>query len=111
MFSFKFKVLCAFTAIYLVWGSTYLFVKVSLHSFPPFLLSSLRFFIGGGAVMMYAYWKREQFPKSKELIKQAILGCIIFMGGIMTVGLGSTTPIIELSFDYHHYAVLVCGLR
>lgn len=85
MFSFKFKVICAYTAIYLVWGSTYLFVKVSLHSFPPFLLSSLRFFIGGGAVMMYAYWKREQFPKSKELIKQAILGCIIFMGGIMTV--------------------------
>lgn len=85
MFSFKVKVICAFAAIYLVWGSTYLFVKISLHSFPPFMLSALRFFIGGGAVMVYALKIKSQFPQSKELIRQAILGCIIFIGGIMTV--------------------------
>ncbi len=85
MFSFRLKIIFAFAAIYLVWGSTYLFVKISLHSFPPFLLSTLRFFIGGGALMMYAYWVKDQFPQSKELLKQALLGCVIFIGGIMSV--------------------------
>jgi drug/metabolite transporter (DMT)-like permease len=85
MFSFKLKVIIAFAAIYLVWGSTFFFVKVALHSFSPFILSSLRFFIGGLSVMTFAVLKKNQFPKSNELIKQALLGCIIFMGGIMAV--------------------------
>lgn len=85
MFSFKFKIICAFAAIYLVWGSTYLFVKISLHSFPPFILSTLRFFIGGGALLIYTLAIKDTLPKSKELIRQAILGCVTFIGGIMSV--------------------------
>jgi drug/metabolite transporter (DMT)-like permease len=85
MFSQKLKIICAFAAIYLVWGSTFLFVKIALHSFSPFVLSTLRFFIGGSAVMAFAFLQKNQFPQSSELIKQAILGCVIFLGGIMAV--------------------------
>lgn len=85
MFSYKLKIICAFAAIYLVWGSTFLFVKIALHSFSPFILSTLRFFIGGSAVMAFAFWQKNKFPQSGELLKQAILGCVIFLGGIMAV--------------------------
>jgi hypothetical protein len=39
----KWKVLAAFAAIYLIWGSTYFFIREALDGFPPMLLGGLRF--------------------------------------------------------------------
>jgi drug/metabolite transporter (DMT)-like permease len=36
------KVLLAFAAVYLVWGSTYLAIRIGVESFPPLILAGLR---------------------------------------------------------------------
>ena len=41
------KVLAAFLALYVVWGSTYLFIKWTVAEIPPFLMGAMRHGIAG----------------------------------------------------------------
>src|SRR5438067_1724563 len=47
------QLLLAFAIIYLVWGSTFLAIRVGVHDVPPFLLAALRFLI---AVILLFGW-------------------------------------------------------
>src|SRR5258705_10473803 len=40
----------ALLAVYLIWGSTYLALRVALEGFPPFLMAGGRFVLAGGAI-------------------------------------------------------------
>ncbi|MCP9766341.1 EamA family transporter [Lacihabitans sp. LS3-19] len=85
MFSFRTKLVLAYIAIYFVWGSTFLFVKIALGSFPPFILSALRFIIGGTALLLFSIITKKSFPEKSELKKHSILGIVIFIGGVVAV--------------------------
>jgi drug/metabolite transporter (DMT)-like permease len=50
-------VLLAFAAVYLVWGSTYLAIRVGIESFPPFVLAGLRHVTAG--LFLYAIFRRK----------------------------------------------------
>jgi drug/metabolite transporter (DMT)-like permease len=45
-------VVVAFAALYLIWGSTYLGIKFSIETIPPFLMAGARFVLAG--IIMYA---------------------------------------------------------
>ena len=47
------RILLAFAAVYVVWGSTYLFIKYAIETMPPFLMGSGRFLIAG--TLLYAF--------------------------------------------------------
>ena len=83
--AYKLKMIVAFAAIYLVWGSTFSFVAISLRTFPPFLLSALRFLIGGFALSVYCFYRKEQMPTLHDLKKYSITGIVVFIGGVMSV--------------------------
>jgi drug/metabolite transporter (DMT)-like permease len=51
----KAKLLAAFAAIYVVWGSTYLAIKITLDTMPPFSMGAARFLSAG--LVLYA-WSR-----------------------------------------------------
>ncbi len=53
----KTLVLLAFAAVYLVWGSTYLAIRVGIESFPPFILAGIRHVIAG--LVLYAVFRRK----------------------------------------------------
>ena len=38
----KWKIVLAFSIIYLVWGSTFLAIRIGVNEVPPFLLAALR---------------------------------------------------------------------
>ncbi|MBN9386786.1 MAG: EamA family transporter [Chloroflexi bacterium] len=50
---FDIKVVLAFLAIYFVWGSTFLAIRVAVETFPPFLLVGFRCF--GAGLLLYAW--------------------------------------------------------
>lgn len=83
--SHRTRIILAFAVIYIVWGTTFLGVQVSLKSFPPFMLSALRLLLAGGALAVYCMVIGEGLPPRKELLKHAVLGVIIFVGGIVAV--------------------------
>jgi hypothetical protein len=46
--SFRAKVWTALWAVYIIWGSTYLFIAVAGETIPPMLAVSTRFIAAGG---------------------------------------------------------------
>ena len=82
---FGIKILLAFAAIYLIWGSTFYAVHIALKDFSPFLLSALRFLIAGILLFIYCIIRKEQLPAAMDVRKNAICGVVIFIGGVVSV--------------------------
>ena len=47
----KFRVMTAFAAVYIVWGSTYLAIRFGVETIPPFMMAGTRFIIAGCCCM------------------------------------------------------------
>jgi drug/metabolite transporter (DMT)-like permease len=79
------RVVLAFAAIYLIWGSTFYGVSIALKSFPVFMLSSLRLLIAGLALLVVCIFRKESFPSYKDILRNGFCGLFIFLGGILAV--------------------------
>src|SRR2546423_12685129 len=90
----KVLVISAFTALYLIWGSTYLGILFAIQSIPPFLMAGARFFFAG--LIMFAI-ARTQGPlrsTSAEWRTSLIVGACLLLGGNRGVTLSA--KIIEI---------------
>lgn len=79
------KVIAAFATVYLVWGSTYLAIRVSVETLPPFLMMGVRFLIAG-ALLLLMFGRRGQFWPSREQWRSVLIlstGLMIFGTGVM----------------------------
>jgi drug/metabolite transporter (DMT)-like permease len=72
----------ALATIYLVWGSTYLAIRVTDRTMPPLLMSSVRFLIAGTALYAFASRGRAR-PTLREWRAAAIVGA-----ALLTIGNG-----------------------
>jgi drug/metabolite transporter (DMT)-like permease len=81
----KTKIILAFAAIYIIWGSSFFGVLTALKSFPPFLLSTLRFLIAGVLLLIFCVLKKEKFPEWSDIKKNMLCGIVMFGGGVVTV--------------------------
>jgi drug/metabolite transporter (DMT)-like permease len=70
----------ALATVYLVWGSTYLAIRVTDRSMPPFLMSSVRFLIAGAALYVFASRGRAR-PTLREWRAAAIVGAALLLVG------------------------------
>lgn len=77
----KSKIWLALFALYIVWGSTYLGIKVAIETIPPFFHASIRFLISG---LILVAWQRsagQPMPTRKQWISTAIIGNFLLLGG------------------------------
>lgn len=77
-------VLAALATLYLVWGSTYLGIRIAIHTIPPLLMASARFAIAG--VLLYAWSVRRgdtagDRPSRSQWLATAIVGVLLLAGG------------------------------
>jgi len=74
--------LCLF-AIYVVWGTTYLAIRVVVREMPPFAAASLRFLTAAVALAGLAFlFDREQgWPSRRQWIDYSIAGLCFLAGG------------------------------
>jgi len=73
------RVLLAFAIIYLVWGSTFLAIRIGVREVPPFLLAGMRFVIAG--VTLYG-WMRARgtpSPSGREWGAASLVAILIFV--------------------------------
>ncbi|MDQ6813696.1 MAG: EamA family transporter [Bacteroidota bacterium] len=77
----KLSVLTAFAALYIIWGSTYLSIRIGIKSIPPFFLVGTRFLIAGGILYFWCLCKGEKAPSLKTAFTIGLGGVLmLFMG-------------------------------
>jgi drug/metabolite transporter (DMT)-like permease len=71
----------AFAIVYLVWGSTYLAIRISLQSFPPFVLVGLRFVTAG--LLMLSITRRQHPGRitARQWINATLVGTALLTAG------------------------------
>ncbi len=75
-------VILAYIAVCILWGSTYLAIRIGVSDFPPILFAGIRFLIAGSLVLTYAYSKGYKFPENFTGVRrQAIVGLFLLLGG------------------------------
>jgi len=79
------SVILAFLTVYIVWGSTYFFIRKALNGFPPFLLGGIRFLLAALLMMVWAVWKKEDLFDRSTMKSAAISGFLILFLGNGTV--------------------------
>lgn len=73
-------VIAAFSAIYLLWGSTYLAVAVALHSLPPFFLMGSRSVAGGLILLACVKLNGGSTGTLKSWLFATVCGLFFFVG-------------------------------
>jgi drug/metabolite transporter (DMT)-like permease len=73
----------ALATIYVVWGSTYLAIRVVVHEMPPFAAASLRFLVAGlgMAVLALATERGRPWPTPRQWRDYAIAGVLLLAAG------------------------------
>jgi drug/metabolite transporter (DMT)-like permease len=69
----------SFAIIYLVWGSTYLAVRVGVREIPPFLLGVMRFLAAGSVLYGWGLARGERSPSGREWTSAFSLAILIFV--------------------------------
>lgn len=78
----KTQILLAFAIVYIVWGSTYLGIRVAVEAIPPALCAGLRFDIAGTLILLYALSRGHRLPSTKgDWLKIAFTGVMMLVGG------------------------------
>jgi drug/metabolite transporter (DMT)-like permease len=76
------RVLAAYVTIGLVWGSTYLAIRVGVQHFPPALFGGLRFLIAGSALLVLALALGSPLPRRpRDWVTAAIVGLMLLAAG------------------------------
>jgi drug/metabolite transporter (DMT)-like permease len=74
-------VLVSLLAVYVVWGSTYLAIRVALEGFPPFLMAALRFLLAGGVLYIVLRLRGMPAPRRRQWGSAALVGGLLLLGG------------------------------
>jgi drug/metabolite transporter (DMT)-like permease len=74
----------ALATIYVVWGSTYLAIRVMVEDIPPLLGAGVRFLIAGVILYAWVAWRRPSATRAatgRQLLGAAIVGLLLMFGG------------------------------
>lgn len=71
----------ALLILYVVWGSTYLAIRVSVQTFPPLLMGATRFALAGALLLVFLQAVRGVRLSLRQCIDNAIGGFFMLLGG------------------------------
>lgn len=74
-------ILFGFLAIYLIWGSTYLGIRIAVETMPPFLMAGARFALAGLLVFAVLLVRGAAWPTRAQWRDHTIVGVCLLLGG------------------------------
>jgi drug/metabolite transporter (DMT)-like permease len=76
------RLIAAFAAVYIVWGSTYLAIRFAVETLPPLLMAGARFFIAGLILLIWSRFSAPTArPTSTDWKTGLIGGALLLLGG------------------------------
>lgn len=79
----RFLAYAAFATICVVWGTTYLAIRIAIETIPPLLMTSIRFTIAGVVLLAIAYLRGERVPRDPRVLMNLVVI------GFLMVGVGN----------------------
>ncbi|MGH2753690.1 MAG: EamA family transporter [Actinomycetota bacterium] len=74
----------ALWTVYIVWGSTYLAIRVTVETMPPLLTASVRFLVAGTAVYVFLWLRKGRsfvHLEPREMVASTLVGALLLFGG------------------------------
>ncbi len=78
-------------AVYIIWGSTYLGMKIATEIVPPFLLSAFRFLVAGTLLALISRSSEKKLPSRKQVLSAAFVG-------LMLIGIGNSCTALAVHY-------------
>ncbi|WP_027924255.1 drug/metabolite exporter YedA [Pseudomonas sp. URMO17WK12:I12] len=111
---FPLPLIAAFFALYVIWGSTYLVIRIGVEYWPPLLLAGIRFVLAGTLMYAFLRWRGAPAPTWAQWKAAGMIGILLLAcgnGGVsvaehMGVASGvaalavATVPLFTLLFGY-----------
>ena len=73
------RVVVAFAAIYVLWGTTFLAIRIAVLEFPPLFTAGLRFYIAGTLLYVYMRVRGQPNPSAVEWRNLALISICMFV--------------------------------
>ena len=77
----RFRLIVALAAVWLIWGSTYLAMRVAVAGLPPFGMAGTRFVLAGGALLVIVRARGETMPSRRAWLVAIPVGALLFLCG------------------------------
>jgi drug/metabolite transporter (DMT)-like permease len=77
----RLKIWIALLTVYVVWGSTYLAIRIALEGWPPFAMAAVRFLAAGAIMIAFLRWRGTPWPTARQWRNCAITGTLLLAGG------------------------------
>lgn len=74
----------ALLVVYIVWGSTYMAIRIAIDSIPPMLMASIRFLIAGSVLYAFAIRRGDRTadrPTPRTWLSALLIGGLMLAGG------------------------------
>ena len=75
------RLVAAFAAVYLIWGSTYLAIRVAIETIPPFVMAGSRFLVAGAILYVWSAVRGTARPTRPQWIGALVVGALLLAGG------------------------------
>lgn len=75
------KIVLAFAVIYIIWGSTYLGIKIAVQTIPPFWMAGARFLLAGSILYTFVRLRGTPPPLRKHWPTAAAVGAFLLVCG------------------------------
>ena len=85
------RLIASLAAVYVVWSSTYLAMRLAVHDLPPLLMASLRFLVAGAVMLAVARGRGVPWPARRAWLRAAVPGSLLFLGGNGLVAIAETS--------------------
>jgi drug/metabolite transporter (DMT)-like permease len=113
--TYRLQFAIAYTAICLIWGSTFLAIRFALGSFPPFLMAGVRFLIAGAILFAIAKAQGVELPSRQHWQSALVTGFLLFLvfngGLVLAVGRIHSSIVAVLSTTIPVWMVIIEWLR
>jgi drug/metabolite transporter (DMT)-like permease len=81
MFKENTKAIIAWLNVCLIWGTTYLAIRIGVAHMPPMLFAGIRWVIAGVIFIVVLKWQGKSLPKAGELVHITVVGLALIGGG------------------------------
>lgn len=77
----KTKLIACLAAVYVIWSSTYLAMRIVVVELPPMMMACIRFALAGTTLLLLALRAGASFPPRRDWLRMLPVGTLLFVGG------------------------------